>query len=445
MAPVAPIFAQEEALSVSRSEITSVLLGEESNDQSFDTKKELDNSVIENTDKENSNIESEIQPEPQAMSSSASPVGGFLGDTRDLPNIALPQIDKDPNNSALRIDQVLMKVYYRTPAQTIPSVLEYIHTDHLNSTNLSTDESGTVISLLDYYPYGSSRIEEGSSINNRKFIGQEYDEDTQLSYLNARYYNGARGQFISQDPEFWVTSLDWLLDPQNQNSYAYARNNPITLSDPTGRSVYAVSKEIENNSAGTHVFLLIAPNNPGDFGMKSGDAWTLGGYAGDNGNLIKGRNAPSDVSVVQNGYSMPDQQKGKMKSTVQVQMPSGVSDTEFIKNITNQYNAYNEDAAYDPFVNNGYNSNNFATTLLRGAGVENLPWNGNAPGIDPGYGQSIPSNYVKANGTMGAANLSAVSNYGSRETGRQVGGAINRATQAVSNGVRTIINKIKGN
>ncbi len=331
--------------------------------------------------------------------------------------------------------------------ETISTVVSpyYVHTDHLGGTNVVTDDTGAQVELLDYFPYGDQRISSGSFTNAKQYIGQEYDEDTQLSYLNARYYNGARGQFISQDPEFWVTSLDWLLDPQNQNSYAYARNNPITLSDPTGRSVYAVSKEIENNSAGTHVFLLIAPNNPGDFGMKSGDAWTLGGYAGDNGNLIKGRNAPSDVSVVQNGYSMPDQQKGKMKSTVQVQMPSGVSDTEFIKNITNQYNAYNEDAAYDPFVNNGYNSNNFATTLLRGAGVENLPWNGNAPGIDPGYGQAIPSNYVKANGTMGAANLSAVSNYGSRETGRQVGGAINRATQAVSNGVRTIINKIKGN
>jgi peptidoglycan LD-endopeptidase CwlK len=63
-----------------------------------------------------------------------------------------------------------------------------------------------------------------------------YDEDTQLSYLNARYYTGARGQFISQDPEFWATSEEWLFDPQSQNAYSYARNNPINLTDPTGRS-----------------------------------------------------------------------------------------------------------------------------------------------------------------------------------------------------------------
>src|SRR3989338_7381891 len=42
--------------------------------------------------------------------------------------------------------------------------------------------------------------ESGAGEGQRKFIGQYYDEDTELSYLNARYYDGARGQFTSQDP-----------------------------------------------------------------------------------------------------------------------------------------------------------------------------------------------------------------------------------------------------
>jgi len=68
----------------------------------------------------------------------------------------------------------------------------------------------------------------------RKFVGQEYDPATDLNYLNARYYNSKIGRFTSEDPMFWNFDQAWLTDPQNQNSYAYARNNPIVGSDPSG-------------------------------------------------------------------------------------------------------------------------------------------------------------------------------------------------------------------
>ncbi len=91
-------------------------------------------------------------------------------------------------------------------------------------------------------PFGKVRINQQATSFNEKnqFIGQEYDEDTQLSYLNARYYNGARGQFISQDPVFWEIGqskegMSALSDPQSMNSYSYAGNNPIKNSDPDGR------------------------------------------------------------------------------------------------------------------------------------------------------------------------------------------------------------------
>ncbi|MBI3336992.1 MAG: RHS repeat-associated core domain-containing protein, partial [Candidatus Staskawiczbacteria bacterium] len=71
-------------------------------------------------------------------------------------------------------------------------------------------------------------ITAAASFNEqRKFIGQEYDAETGLNYLNARYYNSNIGRFISQDPMFWTLPVELLTDPQNQNSYAYARNNPI--------------------------------------------------------------------------------------------------------------------------------------------------------------------------------------------------------------------------
>ena len=110
----------------------------------------------------------------------------------------------------------------------------YIHTDHLNSINVVSDNTGAKVELLDYYPYGSTRISSGSYTNQKQYIGQYYDTNTSLNYLNARYYHNTNGQFISQDLMFWTLPQELLFDPQLQNSYSYASNNPIINSDPSG-------------------------------------------------------------------------------------------------------------------------------------------------------------------------------------------------------------------
>ena len=127
--------------------------------------------------------------------------------------------------------------YRSTPyngAATGSPITRYIHPDHLGSTNVVTDASGTVAQLLDYYPYGATRISSNTYPTNekRQYIGQFSDAQTNLSYLNARYYDSARGQFISQDPVFWAKQN--LTDPQSLNAYSYAQDNPVTKKDPNG-------------------------------------------------------------------------------------------------------------------------------------------------------------------------------------------------------------------
>ena len=78
----------------------------------------------------------------------------------------------------------------------------YVHPDHLGSTNAITNSAGVVKQALDYYPYGAQRINTGTDASDRRFIGQFADDATSLDYLNARYYDPARGQFTSQDPVF---------------------------------------------------------------------------------------------------------------------------------------------------------------------------------------------------------------------------------------------------
>jgi RHS repeat-associated protein len=113
----------------------------------------------------------------------------------------------------------------------------YIHPDHLGSTNVVTDENDNVVQTLDYYPYGATRINSntGGTDSARKYIGQFADQSN-LDYLNARYYDSARGQFTSEDPIFLGNPKDQdLANPQTLNSYAYANDNPITGKDPSGR------------------------------------------------------------------------------------------------------------------------------------------------------------------------------------------------------------------
>jgi RHS repeat-associated protein len=132
---------------------------------------------------------------------------------------------------------------------------------------------------LDYFPFGSQRISSGSHTDQRQFIGQVFDPDTSLNYLQARYLQSSTGRFISQDPAFLafgdtkktedITKMrleDILRDPQSLNSYAYARNNPMVKSDPTG--------EWE-----VHISPIIPGINVG-LGGEVGNSWSLG-FASD--------------------------------------------------------------------------------------------------------------------------------------------------------------------
>ncbi len=161
------------------------------------------------------------------------------------------------------------------------ATIHYTTTDNLGSSSLITNQSGNQEELIDYYPFGGIRLDQktGTFNEQRKYIGQEYDADTGLNYLNARYYNAVLGRFISEDSMFWNFDKAWLADPQNQNSYAYARNNPIVLSDPSGfiptkeeaalmaNQIYQNGKEGENLSGGWQYINSLTQNGTG---MKMG-------------------------------------------------------------------------------------------------------------------------------------------------------------------------------
>jgi len=105
--------------------------------------------------------------------------------------------------------------------------MNYVHNDHLGSTSVVTDENGDVVEETKYEPYGE--VKSGGTESKFGYTGQEKDVETGLNYYDARYYDPHVRRFTQPD-----TLLPDVYDPQQLNRYAYARNNPIKYTDPSG-------------------------------------------------------------------------------------------------------------------------------------------------------------------------------------------------------------------
>ncbi|RJQ33608.1 CHAP domain-containing protein [Candidatus Parcubacteria bacterium] len=107
--------------------------------------------------------------------------------------------------------------------------------DHLGSPTIVTDKNGEIVEINDYEDYGDV-VQSSGGVSDYKFIGKEWDSETDLQYFGARYYNADIGRFMSIDPLLLQNPGRFLSDPQQLNSYSYARNNPIAWIDFWGLS-----------------------------------------------------------------------------------------------------------------------------------------------------------------------------------------------------------------
>ncbi len=114
----------------------------------------------------------------------------------------------------------------------------YNHPDHLSSNTVVTDSTGAITQLIDYLPFGGQRFNEtyGSTDTKEKYTGYEFDDETNLNYANARYYDSSLRRFNTIDPVPFAKPGQVLTDPQQLNLYGYSRNNPVMFNDQTGES-----------------------------------------------------------------------------------------------------------------------------------------------------------------------------------------------------------------
>ena len=238
--------------------------------------------------------------------------------------------------------------------------------------------------------------------------------------LQARYYDGGKGEFLSEDPVFLGNPKQQVLsDPQSLNSYAYGNDNPITKSDPTGLEVDLVSRSVYFNGAlvGAHTFFMVTPDQPNQIqidGLAKGmPVFTMGGYPA--GNPFNSQLSKS-IGTFQGGQETQYVfGNSPIINKVQIIPPNGESDTQFINSLGKAYNDIDlgglgyAGLGNVPGFYNG-NSNNFTRTLGERVGVGaqmnafNPSPNRATPEGAPGYNAMLPTTslYRQAVGTLTA-------------------------------------------
>ena len=107
----------------------------------------------------------------------------------------------------------------------------FLFQDHLGSTRVTMNTSGTVQDDIDYAPFGEQLANYGAGTDNHyNFTGYETDDD-QSKYATFRNLYSVQGRFNRPDP--YSGSYD-LSNPQSLNRYSYVRNNPVNAIDLVG-------------------------------------------------------------------------------------------------------------------------------------------------------------------------------------------------------------------
>jgi RHS repeat-associated protein len=225
----------------------------------------------------------------------------------------------------------------------------YYHTDHLESSTVITDQNGNKVEELIYYPFGEILTDSSPTSVRYKFAGHEFDSETELIYMGARYYDPKLARFISAD-----TIVPFPFYPQSLNRFSYTLNNPIVLRELDGHCSFLPPSD-PLNGGGSH-FSPPSSSSPPAGAVSSGE--TNGGLpvpsvetAGATTDTEGAGKEGGRSDTGENSKTTPQQQNNPQqpKEALNVQEPKGDSseNTSILgglnpKDSMNQFNKMNE-------------------------------------------------------------------------------------------------------
>jgi RHS repeat-associated protein len=157
------------------------------------------------------------------------------GRTNSVGKPIIEQVYHSGSRAYLEHDANGTPLLIRSDSGNIDDQSLYVY-DNLGSPIALITQNNTVSDAWEYDPYGVADLTEQSvtqAYTPFMFTGGLNDRVTGWTLNGARYYDAGEGRWTQMD------TLDAPLDPSNANRYAYAANNPINYTDPTGRATGA--------------------------------------------------------------------------------------------------------------------------------------------------------------------------------------------------------------
>jgi RHS repeat-associated protein len=146
----------------------------------------------------------------------------------------------------------------------------YYEADGLGSITSLSNAAGTVAQSYTFDSFGNQTAASGSLTNPFRYTGREFDIETSLYFYRTRYFDPAAGRFLTEDPlEF----------AGGRNFYAYTRNDPVILADPSGMTPTqgnVVAPLMPGDTAGFFIANLEDPRLKALFPSGSNAPWPEG-------------------------------------------------------------------------------------------------------------------------------------------------------------------------
>jgi RHS repeat-associated protein len=111
----------------------------------------------------------------------------------------------------------------------------FSHKDWLGSERVRSDVNGNSAGTCTGNAYGDNYVCAPTDPSPIKYAGMEYDSESKLYHTWFRYYNPRLGLWMTPDPAGLAAAR--LGDPQTQNRYSFAINDPVNLVDPYGLAI----------------------------------------------------------------------------------------------------------------------------------------------------------------------------------------------------------------
>ena len=128
----------------------------------------------------------------------------------------------------------------------------YLHSDHLATARLATDEQQGVVWQWESSAFGEDLPVENGLTLNLRFPGQYYDQESGLNYNYFRDYDARLGRYVQSDPrgifldlvvpERHIAAKIGVSIPELEeslnHSYVYVKGDPLNFSDLTGEGPF---------------------------------------------------------------------------------------------------------------------------------------------------------------------------------------------------------------